>query len=78
MRILRIPHFKKIGLTCLLLMSLFAAPLGNDDDGYAVSAYRAINPDIGTMQEPSQLIRKLRTERISADPKSLAKIQSNS
>jgi amylosucrase len=60
-----IPYFKKLGLTYLHLMPLFAVPHGDNDGGYAVSDYRAVNPDIGTMQELAQLTRELRTEGIS-------------
>jgi len=60
-----IPYFKKLGLTCLHLMPLFAVPHGDNDGGYAVSDYRAVNPDIGTMQELAQLTRALRAEGLS-------------
>ncbi len=60
-----IPYFKKLGLTYLHLMPLFAVPHGNNDGGYAVSDYRAINPDIGTMEELTALARILHDEGIS-------------
>jgi amylosucrase len=60
-----IPYFRKMGLTYLHLMPLFAVPHGDNDGGYAVSDYRAVNPDIGTMQELGQLARVLRREGIS-------------
>ncbi len=60
-----IPYFKKLGLTYLHLMPLFATPHGENDGGYAVSDYRSINPDIGTMQELEELARVLRHEGIS-------------
>ena len=60
-----IPYFKKLGLSYLHLMPLFAVPHGDNDGGYAVSDYRAVNPDIGTMQELAQLTRELRSEGIS-------------
>jgi glycosidase len=46
-------------------MPLFSVPLGDNDGGYAVSDYRAINPDLGTMSELSELARRLREEGIS-------------
>jgi amylosucrase len=58
-------YFKKLGITYLHLMPLFAVPNENNDGGYAVSDYRAINPDIGTMEELSQLAAALRNEGIS-------------
>ncbi len=60
-----IPYFKKLGLTYLHLMPLFASPHGENDGGYAVSDYRSINPDIGTMEELEELAAVLRREGIS-------------
>jgi amylosucrase len=60
-----IPYFRKLGLTYLHLMPLFAMPRGNNDGGYAVSDYRAVNPDIGTMAELAKLAHSLRKEGIS-------------
>ena len=60
-----IPYFKKLGLTYLHLMPLFAVPRGDNDGGYAVSDYRAINPDIGTMDDLYKLSIQLRKEGIS-------------
>lgn len=60
-----ISYFKQTGLTYLHLMPLFAVPHGYNDGGYAVSDYRAINPDIGTMEELSALARILHDEGIS-------------
>jgi amylosucrase len=60
-----IPYFKKLGLTYLHLMPLFSVPRGDNDGGYAVSDYRSVNPDIGTMDELSRLAAALRGEGIS-------------
>ncbi|MFP4444863.1 MAG: alpha-amylase family glycosyl hydrolase [Desulfosudaceae bacterium] len=60
-----IAYFKQLGLTYLHLMPLFAIPHGNSDGGYAVSDYRSINPDIGTMEELALLARVLHEEGIS-------------
>ncbi|MBS3732477.1 MAG: alpha-glucosidase C-terminal domain-containing protein, partial [Desulfobacterales bacterium] len=60
-----IAYFKKLGLTYLHLMPMFDVPHGSSDGGYAVSDYRAINPDIGTMEELSALARILHEEGIS-------------
>ncbi|MGD9212877.1 MAG: amylosucrase, partial [Desulfobacteraceae bacterium] len=46
-------------------MPLFAVPHGQNDGGYAVSDYRAVNPDIGSMQELAELAKRLRKENIS-------------
>jgi len=60
-----IPYFRKLGLNYLHLMPLFSVPVGESDGGYAVSDYRAINPDIGTMDQLSALAKELRGEGIS-------------
>jgi len=60
-----ISYFKKLGLTYLHLMPLFAIPKGENDGGYAVSDYRAINPDIGTMEDLARLAAAMRQEGIS-------------
>jgi amylosucrase len=60
-----ISYFEKLGVTYLHLMPLFAVPHGENDGGYAVSDYRAINPDLGTMKELSRLATALRERGIS-------------
>jgi amylosucrase len=60
-----VPYFKRLALTYLHLMPLFAVPRGDNDGGYAVSDYRAINPDIGSMDELARLSAVLRAEDIS-------------
>ena len=59
-----IAYFKQLGLNYLHLMPVFAVPHGNSDGGYAVSDYRAIHPDIGTMEELTALARILHDEGI--------------
>ena len=60
-----IPYFRKLGLRYLHLMPVFATPRGDSDGGYAVSDYRSINPDIGSMEDLADLAGKLRDENIS-------------
>lgn len=60
-----IGYFKQLGLTYLHLMPLFAVPKGDNDGGYAVSSYRMVNPELGTMEELADLARMLREEGIS-------------
>jgi amylosucrase len=61
----KIPYFKELGLTYLHLMPLFKAPEGENDGGYAVSSYREVHPPLGTMEQLSDLARKLRKAGIS-------------
>jgi len=60
----RIPYLKELGLTYLHLMPLFKAPKDNSDGGYAVSDYRQVNPDFGTMTDLKRLASALRKEGI--------------
>lgn len=60
-----IDYFKELGLTYLHLMPLFAVPRDNSDGGYAVSDYRAVNPDLGTMEQLTEVATRLRREGIS-------------
>lgn len=61
----KIPYFQELGLTYLHLMPLFKVPLANNDGGYAVSDYRSVNPDLGTMEELASLAADLRHHGIS-------------
>lgn len=60
-----IDYFKALGLTYLHLMPLFAVPRRNSDGGYAVSDYRGVNPDLGTMEQLAEVAARLRREGIS-------------
>ena len=61
----KIAYLRELGITYLHLMPVFKVPLGENDGGYAVSSYREINPDIGTMEELVDLGKDLRNSRIS-------------
>ena len=61
----KIAYFRELGLTYLHLMPLFKAPEGNSDGGYAVSSYREVNPQLGTMDELAALAAEFRANGIS-------------
>ncbi|KAK4935367.1 hypothetical protein LTR10_023571 [Elasticomyces elasticus] len=61
----RIPYFQELGLTYLHLMPLFLAPQPLNDGGYAVSSYRDIQPELGTIEELRDLATELRKAGIS-------------
>lgn len=61
----KIPYFKEMSVTYLHLMPLFNVPETNNDGGYAISDYRTVRPDIGTMQQLAGLAAELRREGIS-------------
>lgn len=60
----KIAYFKELGLTYLHLMPLYKVPEINDG-GYAVSSYREVNPDLGTMADLIRLTEALRENGLS-------------
>jgi glycosidase len=61
----KIPYLCELGVTYLHLMPLFKMPEGENDGGYAISSYREVNPNIGTMEELIDLSKELRRNGIS-------------
>lgn len=61
----QIDYFCELGLSYLHLMPLFAAPMGENDGGYAVSDYRTVAPELGDMAELEALAGELRRKGIS-------------
>jgi amylosucrase len=61
----RLPYLRELGVTYLHLMPLFAVPAEQNDGGYAVSSYRDVRPDLGTMQELRELAAELRRQGVS-------------
>lgn len=61
----RIGYLKELGVTYLHLMPLFKSPDGDDDGGYAISSYREVDPEIGTMDELRELAAELRQQGMS-------------
>lgn len=61
----KIPYLTELGVSYLHLMPLFKVPEGDNDGGYAVSSYREVNPDLGTIVELAELASELRHHGIS-------------
>lgn len=61
----KIPYLQELGLTYLHLMPVFKVPHPLNDGGYAVSSYRHIREDLGTMEELQDLAKELRKAGIS-------------
>jgi amylosucrase len=61
----QIPYFKELGLSYLHLMPPFDCPEPHSDGGYAVSSYRRIKPQLGTIDDMRRLATRLRREGIS-------------
>jgi len=58
-------YFQGLGLTYLHLMPLFAVRPGNNDGGYAISNYRSVDPQLGTIDDLRLLCNDLRQAGIS-------------
>ena len=61
----RLPYLAELGVTYLHLMPLFAVPDGPDDGGYAVSDYRSVRPDLGSMDDLRRLATALHESGVS-------------
>lgn len=61
----RLDHLEELGVTYLHLMPLLAPRPGDSDGGYAVMDYRAVNPELGTMDDLRDLATTLRGRGIS-------------
>lgn len=53
----QLDYLKSLGITAIWLNPIYASP--NDDNGYDVSDYRAIQKDYGTMQDFDNLLKGL-------------------
>ena len=51
----RIPHLAYLGVDALWICPTYASP--NDDNGYDISDYRAIDPQFGSMDDMRELLR---------------------
>ncbi|MCB0322676.1 MAG: alpha-glucosidase C-terminal domain-containing protein [Bdellovibrionales bacterium] len=60
-----IPYFKELGINYLHLMPIFLSPQGDDDGGYAISSYRELNAEFGTMKDLADLAGDFRNHGIS-------------
>ncbi len=61
----RIPYLKELGITYIHLMPLFRTPEGDNDGGYAISSYREVNPELGSMEDLEELTAEFRNHGIS-------------
>ncbi|MFZ6849426.1 alpha-amylase family glycosyl hydrolase [Undibacterium sp. RuRC25W] len=61
----RIPHLKEMGVTYLHLLPFLKARAGENDGGFAVSAFDEVEPALGTMLDLEQLTQALRRAGIS-------------
>lgn len=60
----KIPYFKKLGVNFLHLMPITTRPKGENDGGYAVNSYTAVDKRFGTQKDLLELTAKLRANNI--------------
>ncbi len=60
----KIPYFKKLGINLLHLMPITTRPKGENDGGYAVNSYTAVDKRFGTQKDLLELTAKLRANNI--------------
>lgn len=60
-----IPYFQELGLTYLHLMPPYDCPQPHNDGGYAVSSYRRVSPQLGSIDDLKRLASKLRQAGIA-------------
>jgi glycosidase len=58
----RLPYLENLGVNALWICPVYASP--NDDNGYDISDYLAIDPTFGTMDDMLELIRAARDRGI--------------
>lgn len=51
----KLPYLEECGINYLHLMPLLDSPKGKSDGGYAVSDFRKVRPDLGTMEDLANL-----------------------
>ncbi|MDO4783987.1 MAG: alpha-amylase family protein [Propionibacteriaceae bacterium] len=61
----RLDYLEDLGVTYLHLMPLLQPRDGDSDGGYAVQDYRAVRPDLGTMDDLAWIAAQLRARGIS-------------
>ncbi len=61
----RVGYLRELGVTYLHLMPLLQPRAGDNDGGYAVQDYRAVQEDLGTVDDLRVLAQRLRAQGIS-------------
>ena len=61
----KLDYIADCGVNCLHLMPLLESPAGRDDGGFAVSDFRKVQPELGTMKDLSALAEDCRARGIS-------------
>jgi amylosucrase len=56
----RLGYLQELGVNMLHVMPILKCPPGASDGGYAVSDYRDVDPEVGTLDDVSELAERLR------------------
>jgi amylosucrase len=60
----RLHYFQELGVNLVHVMPIMRCPEGSSDGGYAVSDFREINPEIGTLEDVCHLAAEMRKREI--------------
>jgi len=60
----RLHYFQELGINLVHVMPIMLCPEGSSDGGYAISDFREINPEVGTLEDVRQLANKMRKRDI--------------
>ena len=61
----KLDYIQDCGVNCLHLMPLLESPEGRSDGGYAVSDFRKVQPELGTMKDLADLAEDCRQRGVS-------------
>lgn len=56
----RLHYFQELGVNLVHVMPMMRCPEGSSDGGYAVSDFREINPEVGTLEDVRHLAAEMR------------------
>ena len=60
----RLHYFQELGINLVHVMPILRCPKGSSDGGYAVSDFREISPEVGTLEDVRQLADEMRKRDI--------------
>lgn len=60
----KLNYIQELGIRYLHLMPLFSVPKSENDGGYAISSYREVNPQLGTIKDLAELAEEMKRRNI--------------
>ena len=60
----RLHYFQELGINLVHVMPIMRCPEGSSDGGYAISDFREINPEIGTLEDVQNLAAEMKKRDI--------------